>query len=423
MLETCYSTLVELHNYTYADKCRHRLVMVIGFWKAPAKADLQPEPGSPATETLRKIQNEADDENLLAHRHHLVVQALWQDVEEGLPDASEWEAFQQILEALIESIATVSRLELHPAMLNFYHLAALSTHDDLEAQKHYLQLEHRILQCFYPDEAQRQEDEIMALVKCNAPPTKDGLGQMDWWKIIRWTWCGDSSRAVISAKRCQTLWALSIFAYFHMLSHFIILNVLKQVRWKVRLCTNLSQISRYDSAHRTGILQPLSSACAQFGLRSTPLCFCFNLDVYKSICDWLILSSAFDTLWYNMQISTDYIYYHIYKHHHTCLFLHPAQYFFHFSNQGDKTTHHIPYSFGFFCSALLVVMGLWPRRRDTVGYWKPILPVPERLEMIWKESSNIHVQMIANVESGYQCGYHNMVVVYQRRSLDPEVHH
>lgn len=84
-----------------------------------------------------------------------------------------------MLEALIESISSVGRLELHPSMLNFYHLAALSTQEDLEAQKHYLQLEHRILQRFYPDEAQRQEDEIMALVKCNAPPTKDGLGQMD----------------------------------------------------------------------------------------------------------------------------------------------------------------------------------------------------------------------------------------------------
>lgn len=143
------------------------------------EAQLQPEPGSPATETLRKIQGETDEENLLGHRHHLVVQALWQDVEEGLPDSAELPAFQQMLEALIESISSVGRLELHPSMLNFYHLAALSTQEDLEAQKHYLQLEHRILQRFYPDEAQRQEDEIMALVKCNAPPTKDGLGQMD----------------------------------------------------------------------------------------------------------------------------------------------------------------------------------------------------------------------------------------------------
>ena len=39
-------------------------------------------------------------------------------------------------------------------------MAALSTADDLEAQKHYLQLEHGILRKFYPDEAERQEEEI-----------------------------------------------------------------------------------------------------------------------------------------------------------------------------------------------------------------------------------------------------------------------
>ena len=141
------------------------------------EAQLQPQPdGSPAE--MRKIGEENDDENLLGHRHHLVVQALWEDVEDGLPEPAELPAFQQMLEVLIESVCSVSRLEEHPALLNLYHLAALSTQEDLEVQKHYLQLEHRILQRFYPEEAQRQDDEIMSLVKCNAPlePTEVGLG-------------------------------------------------------------------------------------------------------------------------------------------------------------------------------------------------------------------------------------------------------
>ena len=138
------------------------------------EAQLQREPASP-----KKV--EEDEENLLSHRHHLVVHALWEDVEAGLPDSAELPAFQQMLEVLIESISSSTRLEEHPAHLNLYHLAALSTQDDLEAQKHYLQLEHRIMQRFYPEEAQRQEDEIMSLVTCNAPfkPTEAGLGGMD----------------------------------------------------------------------------------------------------------------------------------------------------------------------------------------------------------------------------------------------------
>ena len=106
------------------------------------EAQLQPLPpdGSPAE--MRKI-GEENDENLLGHRHHLVVQALWEDVADGLPEP-ELPAFQLMLEVLIESVCSVSRLEEHPALLKLYHLAALSTQEDLEVQKHYLQLEHRI---------------------------------------------------------------------------------------------------------------------------------------------------------------------------------------------------------------------------------------------------------------------------------------
>ena len=151
---------------SYAARCLER------------EAQLQREPASPPA---RKVGEESDDENLLCHRHHLVVHALWEDLEAGLPDSKELPAFQQMLEVLIESVSSASRLEEHPALLNLYHLAALSTQDDLETQKHYLQLEHRIMQRFFPEEAQRQDDEIMSLVKCNAPlkPTEAGLGGMD----------------------------------------------------------------------------------------------------------------------------------------------------------------------------------------------------------------------------------------------------
>eukprot|EP00438_Fugacium_kawagutii_P002818 Skav214104 [mRNA] locus=scaffold1185:221420:223281:- [translate_table: standard] len=133
--------------------------------------ELQPEPGSPASDTFRKMEEaeagKADEENLLSHRHHLVVQALWEDVEQGLPDSpEELPAFLRILEVLIESICSVSRSKEHPALLQLYHLAALSTQEDLETQKHFLQLEYGILRHFYPDEAERQEEEIEPLVKC-----------------------------------------------------------------------------------------------------------------------------------------------------------------------------------------------------------------------------------------------------------------
>jgi len=142
--------------------------------------ELQPEPGSPASDTFRKMEeSEADEENLLSHRHHLVVQALWEDVEQGLPDSAELPAFLRILEVLIESISSICRCKEHPALLQLYHLAALSTQEDLEAQKHFLQLEYGILQRFYPDEAERQEEEIEPLVKCASQPTEAGHAHLN----------------------------------------------------------------------------------------------------------------------------------------------------------------------------------------------------------------------------------------------------
>jgi len=65
---------------------------------------------------MKNGNRQADEENLLSHRHHLVVQALWEDVEQGLPDSAELPAFLSILEVLVESISKVCRLNEHPAL-------------------------------------------------------------------------------------------------------------------------------------------------------------------------------------------------------------------------------------------------------------------------------------------------------------------
>mmetsp|Transcript_41972 Transcript_41972/g.97979 ORF Transcript_41972/g.97979 Transcript_41972/m.97979 type:complete len:479 (-) Transcript_41972:55-1491(-) len=123
------------------------------------------------------LQAEDEEESLLGFHHHLVFQALWQEAEQGLPEGEDLPAFQQILEALVESISSVCRRKEHPAMLGFYHMAALSTHEDLEVQKKYLEHEHCILQQFYPEEAARQDAEIMALVQGNGPMQATGITQ------------------------------------------------------------------------------------------------------------------------------------------------------------------------------------------------------------------------------------------------------
>jgi len=141
-------------------------------------------PGSPAANVPDAVDGDPD-ENLLGFHHHLVFQALWQEAEQGLPEQDDLEGFQQLLQALIESLSSVCRRKEHPAMLNLYHMAALCSHGDLEAQKTFLEHEHCILQQFYPEEAARQDAEIMALVQCNgpvqaaSPGRKHALAEMD----------------------------------------------------------------------------------------------------------------------------------------------------------------------------------------------------------------------------------------------------
>ena len=68
--------------------------------------------------------------------------------------------------------------------LQLYNMAALCTQEDLESQKHYLQLEYGIMRRFYPDEAERQEEEIEPLLKCSQP-TEDGprMQVLNWWQL------------------------------------------------------------------------------------------------------------------------------------------------------------------------------------------------------------------------------------------------
>mmetsp|Transcript_107341 Transcript_107341/g.256390 ORF Transcript_107341/g.256390 Transcript_107341/m.256390 type:complete len:480 (+) Transcript_107341:40-1479(+) len=142
-----------------------------------AKLTAQALSRSPAADDDVLQAADDEEESLLGFHHHLVFQALWQEAEQGLPEGEDLPAFQQILEALIESISSVCRRKEHPAMLDFYHMAALSTHEDLEVQKKYLEHEHCILQQFYPEEAARQDAEIMALVQGNGPMQAAGITQ------------------------------------------------------------------------------------------------------------------------------------------------------------------------------------------------------------------------------------------------------
>jgi len=127
---------------------------------------------SAGTETAEEA-----DSGFLGKYHYLVFQALWAQVAPGVPeDPEDWPGFLQALEALIAAVARLYENEQHPLLLDLFHLGALVTQSTslkgIEAQGSYLIKEHAVLQRYYPEEAARQDAEIMALVQGKGPWTE-----------------------------------------------------------------------------------------------------------------------------------------------------------------------------------------------------------------------------------------------------------
>eukprot|EP00440_Ansanella_granifera_P040017 gb/GFBE01043402.1/.p1 GENE.gb/GFBE01043402.1/~~gb/GFBE01043402.1/.p1 ORF type:complete len:494 (+),score=113.73 gb/GFBE01043402.1/:1-1482(+) len=131
-----------------------------------------PEDGK-TVEGIAEKQTENDEGGefgLLGRFHYLVFQALWANVAPGLPeDAEDIPPLREAVEALIAGVSRLYKSETHPSLLDLYHLGALLTQGNLEAQKSFLEREHAVLKRFYPEESERQDAEIMALVQGNGP--------------------------------------------------------------------------------------------------------------------------------------------------------------------------------------------------------------------------------------------------------------
>mmetsp|Transcript_78510 Transcript_78510/g.138283 ORF Transcript_78510/g.138283 Transcript_78510/m.138283 type:complete len:505 (+) Transcript_78510:76-1590(+) len=142
------------------------------------EASLLPKTDGDDSTVAEAEEPDEADSGFLGKYHYLVFQALWAQVAPGVPDeAEDWPDFLQQLEALIAAVVRLYGDERHPLLLDLFHLGALVTQSTtvkgIEAQGSYLQKEHSVLQRCYPEEAARQDEEIMALVQGKGPWTAD----------------------------------------------------------------------------------------------------------------------------------------------------------------------------------------------------------------------------------------------------------
>lgn len=117
---------------------------------------------------------------LLGRFHHLVFQALWATVAQGIPefpeDAGSW---RQALETLIEGISRLYADDRHPLLLELYHMGALLTQNNLELQRSFLDREGSVLRRYYPEEAARQDAELLRLLQGPQGPETSQSGLPD----------------------------------------------------------------------------------------------------------------------------------------------------------------------------------------------------------------------------------------------------
>eukprot|EP00930_Biecheleria_cincta_P030012 TRINITY_DN20829_c0_g1_i1.p1 TRINITY_DN20829_c0_g1~~TRINITY_DN20829_c0_g1_i1.p1 ORF type:complete len:499 (-),score=98.48 TRINITY_DN20829_c0_g1_i1:340-1836(-) len=117
---------------------------------------------------------------LLGRFHHLVFQALWATVAQGIPefpeDAGSW---RQALETLIEGVSRLYADDRHPLLLELYHMGALLTQNNLELQRGFLDGEDTVLRRYYPEEAARQDAELLRLLQGNSTSGTTQSGPSD----------------------------------------------------------------------------------------------------------------------------------------------------------------------------------------------------------------------------------------------------
>jgi len=127
-----------------------------------------PIPASSAEEPRLLAGGEGD---VVGCFHYFAFQAMWRVVTNGPKAAGSIESYEEATHGLIECIQRLYGNAAHPQLLDLYHTMAQIYQDDVSEQRYWLDLEHQVLKTNYPEEALRQDDEVMALIQGRGPWT------------------------------------------------------------------------------------------------------------------------------------------------------------------------------------------------------------------------------------------------------------
>lgn len=123
--------------------------------------------------------------DLISCFHNAAFQAAWRNFQDMSTGSGTRDEAAELTADLIQCITRFADNARHPLLLELYHTMAQLEAGNLEAQQHYLELEHAAMKWYYPEEAEKQDLEIWHLMtragpQMGRPPASDtDLSGMD----------------------------------------------------------------------------------------------------------------------------------------------------------------------------------------------------------------------------------------------------
>ncbi|CAK0797785.1 unnamed protein product [Prorocentrum cordatum] len=129
-----------------------------GFAQAEPTAEPEAEP------------DDRSDVRLLGRHHHAVFEVVWAHVSLGpVGNPEGTSSYKGALEALIQSVSRLYGDPCHPQLLDLYHAMAELHEGNLEGQRRWLDFERGVIKRCYPEEIEKQDQEILAMVQGRPP--------------------------------------------------------------------------------------------------------------------------------------------------------------------------------------------------------------------------------------------------------------
>jgi len=111
-----------------------------------------------------------DGDGKLGNCHYAVFGYAWGCMRMGPEEIEDLQAYTAAIETLLRCLSRFYGTDCHPQLLSLCHTMSALTANSVDAQKKWLSLERAIVARFYPEECEKQDDEILRMCQGRGGP-------------------------------------------------------------------------------------------------------------------------------------------------------------------------------------------------------------------------------------------------------------